>query len=260
MRVIGRSLFAAALALSTSARTAEQPGAAPLELRISSGRLTLKAENLSVEDVLTRIARLLNAKFSVAGAVEQRTRSWNLQQVPLVEAIVQIARPASVLMVQDRDTQRSMDALVSEIHLIGGGDADTKPAITRTSPVALPVSELAGTLASAANPQIRREAALALGRIPTVESVRALERALSDADSSVRVEVIEALGRIGSDEAIRLVGQSAMSGHDAEVQAAATQVLEISTHQYARDLLLEIKSRAANAERAAPSRNLATQK
>jgi HEAT repeat protein len=165
---------------------------------------------------------------------------WDLQQVPIEEALAQITSGSNVAVVMDRQVSDEETLFVREIYLLSDSALDPKPPL-RTAPVP-PTAELTRTLASADDPEARKAAAAALGTIGDGESVAALDRALGDVDPRVRLEVVESLGRIGTDEAIRLVAQAAMGSRDANVTTAATRVLGASTSSLARTLLAGITS------------------
>ena len=231
-----------------------QQAAGTAEIHITSGQLTLRADHLSAQEALARIARALNARLFVSGTLDTRVGPWHLQQVPVVEALAQIVRPASMLVVHERDPEGSANLLVREIHVVADGSTGQTQSVRVAISADQWVIDLARQLHSDAAPQVRRTAAAALGHHQTVDSVRALERALSDRDGGVRMAVIEALGRIGTDDAIRLVGQSAMGTADAQARAAAIQVLEASTSQYASALLQAIRSQVSGEVRAPGAR------
>lgn len=237
------------LTLTTAAQTL-QARAPAVDLHLTAGRLTLKADNLSAEQVLAHVARALDARLFVAGTLDARSGPWNLQQVPVLDALMQIARPAGVLVVQERDMAGGADNAIREIHIFAASDADAQERLGIAPPAAQSVAELTRQL-GADDSQTRRSAAQRLGNYPTPESVRALERGLSDADRAVRLESLDALGRIGTDEAIRLVGQTALAASDTDLASAAMRILEASTSQHAQALLQAIHSHASR-ERQAP--------
>ena len=241
------------LALVVGEAEAQHRAAEEIELRISAGRLTLKAENVGIGEVLRQVARALNARLWVSGELNAQARHWELREVPVEEAVVQIARPWNVLVVLDRDTPGSDAALVREIYVLGRPGADSTSTVQARPAPTDHLVEITRTLTQDADPEIRRAAAAELGSIGTDESVRALERALGDADGRVLVEVVESLGRIGTDEAIRLVGQTALGSRDPEVFAAAVRVLESSSSEQASMMLLAIKAREQTASPAARS-------
>ena len=250
VRSAGRALgLAVFLALAFGEAQAQPRADARFELRISAGRLTLKADNIPLEEVLRRVAQALNARLSISGHLVARPGPWDLRQVRVAEAIAQIARPANILVVHDRDAASGDDDLVREIYVIAASEADSKQPVQASTPSAQRIREMAETLTSDADSDIRRAAAAELGGIGTDEGVRALEKALGDADSGVRVEVVESLGRIGTEEAIRLLGQTAMGSGDPDVLAAAMRVLEGSTSELARAMLLSVEARSQAAAR-----------
>ena len=74
------------------------------------------------------------------------------------------------------------------------------------------------------DPDLREEAARALGRLGTPEAVEALCRRLSDPASTIRIAAARALGRIGSREAIPFL-IDALAGPSEDLQEAAADAL-----------------------------------
>jgi len=239
--------WAVCLALVCGGAEAQRHPHAWIDLRISAGSLTLKADNVSAEEVLRRVAQALDARLSISGDLGAPLGRWDLGPIPVAQAVTEIARPLNILIVQDRAADSSDDYIVREIYVIGRPEADPRQTLQTSSARTQRIHEAAQMLTFGADAEVRRAAAMALGNIGTDESVRALGRALSDGDSRVRIQVIESLGRIGTDEAIRLVGQAALGSSDPEVLAAATRVLEGSTSDRAGALLLVIKAQAQTA-------------
>lgn len=231
----------AVLAASAGAQPRED---AAISLRISSGKMTLKAENVALGEVLRRVARAMNAELSIPSELAGRTGYWDLREVPVADAVLEIARPLNVLVVQENPGARDDDRAVLGIYVFGGSDSGSGKAAP-PAPVRTPrVVEVSRILAADADAGARQAAARELGWIGTEESVTALEGALGDADASVRVEAVEALGRIASNEAVRLVGQMAMGSRDPEVRAAALRVLEANASDLARAMLSAARARA----------------
>lgn len=235
------------LALVCGVAEAQRHPDARIDLRISAGRLTLKADNASAEEVLRRVALALNAQLSISGELGGQLGRWDLGPVPIAQAVIEIARPLNILIVQDRAAASSDEYVVREIYVVGRPEADPRQTLLTSSARTQRIHEAAQMLTFGGDAEVRRAAAMALGNIGTDESVRALEGALSDGDGRVRIQVIESLGQIGTDEAIRLVGQAALGSSDPEVLAAATRVLEGSTSDRAGALLLVVKAQAQTA-------------
>ena len=214
-----------------------------IDAQILNGRLTLKADNAAVGQVLRRVAQILNARLSITGRLSTQPERWDLRAVPIAEAVTRIARPSSILRLQRHATAHGDEFLVREIFVFGSAVAAEaqEPVLAQPSREQR-IKKNAHTLTSAVDGAARRSAAIALGEIGTDASVKALDRALGDADSGVRLEVVASLGRIGSDEALRLVGQVAMGSRDPELIAAARRVLEESGSQRAAMMLLALKA------------------
>jgi hypothetical protein len=225
---------------ASGARSADDP----IDLRIAAGRLSVKADDVTVGDVLQRVAKALNARLSISPDLAAHVGHWELREIPVAEAVIEIARPLSVTLVLSRARVGSADAEVREIYVLGGPAEGTRPQVQSTIAPSQGILEATRTLTTDSDPEIRRAAAAELGRISAEESVRALDRALGDADGRVRIEVVESLGRIGTDEALRLVAQAALGSSDPELVAVATRVLEGSSSDRARTMLPAVKARA----------------
>ena len=74
------------------------------------------------------------------------------------------------------------------------------------------------------SPEVREEAARALGRIGSAEAVGALALRLSDEDSMIRIEAARALGRIGDRQAVPALAD-ALSSPSAELRIACAEAL-----------------------------------
>jgi hypothetical protein len=232
------------LALHTAAGWAQGADDARIDLRISAGRLTLRADDVALGAVLQRIAQAQNARLVISADIGARIGHWNLRQVPVEEAIMQIARPSNTIVVLDSEGASKGGVFVREIYVFGGPASNSKLTVEASPAPAQRIRELAQVLSSEVGSEARRAAAAELGDIGGNESVSTLDRALGDVDPGVRIEVIESLGRIGTNEAIRLVGQAGIGSSDPSVIAAATRVLEASTSDLASEMLTTIKSGA----------------
>lgn len=235
---------AAFLALHTVAGVGQSADDARIDLRISAGTLTLRANDVALGTVLQRIAQALNARLSISADAGARIGHWDLRQVPVEAAIMQIARGSNVVVVFDPQETGKGGFFVREIYLLGDSAPNAK-LTEQTSPArAQRVAELAQVLTAEAGSEARRAAAAELGGIGGKESVRTLDRALGDVDPGVRVEAVKSLGRIGTGDAIRLVGQAGMGSSDPNVIDAARRALEASTSDLASVMLAAIKPRA----------------
>jgi HEAT repeats len=236
--------LASCLALHAVAGCAQSVDDARIDLRISEGLLTLKADDVALGAVLQRIAQALSARLSMSADAAARIGHWDLRQVPVEEAVTQIAPLSNIVVVLDPESAGKGKFLVREIYLLGDSAPDSKIPVQTSPALEQRIRELAGVLASEVDSNARRTAAAVLGDIGGDESVGILDRSLGDVDPGVRVKVVESLGRIGTDEAIRLVGQAAMGSRDPNVIDAATRVLEASTSDRSSVMLAAIKSRA----------------
>jgi HEAT repeat protein len=75
-------------------------------------------------------------------------------------------------------------------------------------------------------PQVRRRAAIEIGRLRIEEAFPALDHATDDPDDLVRSAAVEALGAMGGEDALRCVIR-ALGDPSEEVRRAATSVLVI---------------------------------
>lgn len=225
---------------------------APIDLRVVSGRLTLKTDKVAASTLLERIAQALGARLWISGELNDHVSQWNLRDVPINEAVHEIARPASSVLILDHGGVDSGANAIREIYVFGDSESGLNPITAPSDTQVALIRELASTLNRDPDIHARRDAAAVLGGITTDESARALERGLGDADGGVRVEVVEALGRIGTDEAMRLVGQAALGSSDPEVLTAAIRVLEGSRSERANLMLRAVQSRAQTRSGALP--------
>lgn len=241
--LIGCAICVAVYAVAGWAQSADN---ARIDLRISEGRLTLKADDVTLGTVLQRIAQELNARLTISADAGTRIGHWDLRQEPVETAIPQIARGSNIVIVVDHQGASNDKFFVREIYLLGDSAPDSG-LTEQTSPVqAQRVPELARMLTTKDASEARRAAAAELGRIGGEASVEALDKALSDDDPGVRVEAVKSLGRIGTDDAIRLVGQAGIGSSDPNVSEAARRVLEASTNALASVMLAAIKSGASS--------------
>ncbi len=88
------------------------------------------------------------------------------------------------------------------------------------------------------SPEVREEAARALGRIGSPEAVGALSARLSDEDSMIRIEAARALGRIGDRGAVPALAD-ALSSPSAELRAACAEALGSIGDDESIDALLQ---------------------
>jgi hypothetical protein len=75
------------------------------------------------------------------------------------------------------------------------------------------------------NPQLRREATLALGALATPDAVAGLRVAVSDQDAIVRIAACRSWGERGGPEAVTLLAGIVNSDQDLDVRMAATKQL-----------------------------------
>ena len=251
MRSTARSRLrgaAVAVLMAVLVAPAATNAAEAVEVGVSGGTLTIRARSATVGEVLHRIAVVLNARLLTAGDLPAGAREWNLRDVPVAEAVLQVARPMSVLLMLERDGAGDGTHVVREIHVAtGAGDGAIRAAALPAESVAERVRELARVLGGDADPGIRRSAAADLGGLGMDAGIRALDRALGDSDRGVRIAAIEALGQIGTNEVARLLGQIAMGSGDPEVEAAAIAGLERMTTDTARSMLAMVRARAGAA-------------
>jgi hypothetical protein len=222
---------------------AQQGTQANIDLRIESGRLTLKTDNVAVGEVLERIALALNARLSISRDLAARVGQWDLHEIPVDEALTQIVHPLNVMLGLESGAAGSARFLVREIEVFEAAERGPDRSAQAAAMLAERIREAERILATDPDADARRLAAMELGDADSDERVRLLDKGLGDADVGVRVAVIESLGKIGTDEAIRLVAQAALGAADPAVLSSAIRVLEASASESARVMLLAIKAR-----------------
>jgi hypothetical protein len=88
-------------------------------------------------------------------------------------------------------------------------------------------------------PEVRREAAVALGKVRATDAVPRLIREMEDCESDIRSEAAEALGRIGDHSAL-LPLFHALGDRDVRLRNTAVSALAVLGGRKAREKLLEL--------------------
>ena len=137
----------------------------------------------TVEDVTARIDRERQLAESL------RADDWKVRR-SAVEELSREARPEMLasLVIALRNEHRNFNVLSSALQLLSASDVDL------TAPLAALLRE--------PDPDLRIQAALALGERQTAGAIEALIGALSDPDVNVRFHAIEALGRMHAADAV----------------------------------------------------------
>ena len=137
----------------------------------------------AIEDVTERLER----ERTLTAAM--RSGDWQARRAA-VAGLAQHADDdlAQTLIETLRQEHRDFNVLSSALQLLAASDVDV------TAPLA--------TLLGDADPDLRIQAALALGDHHTPGAVEALLRALDDSDANVRFHVIESLGRLRAGDAV----------------------------------------------------------
>lgn len=210
-----------------------------VDLNVADGRMSLRANAAPLAVVLAEIAQATGATLTIRGQLPAEPRRWQLHEVPVAEAVVQIARPWNILVVPGGTRG------VREIYVFGSDERVA--ASPSTAARDADTDAWRSPPAPDANILARREAVAALSGEPVEVSIRALDAALGDPDMGVRLEALRVLGQIDTDAAIRRVGQVAIGARDPRERLAAVQVLEASRHELAQVMLAAVRGRSDEA-------------
>lgn len=235
-------------------RAADASAARPvIAVDVRGGAVTLLAENAPLVEVLTRIGQEAGFRVVVTGDLERAT-TQSFQNVPVPAALKRLAGDLSYLMIFEDRAAGAGAPVLREIKLYasgrgavgrdaGGRRADAAPrlempnldhlsAAGRRSAVrdlARPGGEaaLAEILRNNPDPDVRSQAATALGRLGQETAVPALAAAVSDSHPVVQLRAVRALDEIGGARAAQVLKAVAHKSENQRVRAAAAQAADL---------------------------------
>jgi HEAT repeat protein len=229
--------LAMALPAALSCALFAQPAAAGLDVRVEGERISAELSQVPIADVLTAIAEQTGAKLSIRGNLGT-VRPQAFSNVPLVDALPQVAQPNGVLLQfapgEDGDGRRLVAILAVAPGAAGpagdgsGSQARTTPADVRFDPrKGLPAGFWdyeKGDALPELEQRIAQLGAIASTRGPAATA--AVTYVLkADPDPQARKAAIGILaGLRPSDDARRALTQ-AVADVDSEVRAAALRAL-----------------------------------
>lgn len=202
-----------------------------IELHVADGRLSLRAGPVPRDLVLARVAGALRARLIIDGAMPGERGYWDLREVPVAEAVTQIARPWDVLLVLG-----PAGAGVSEIHVFGPSPERKRSSTTEATDGPPAQAPLPAGLALADGVPDAAE------QTPQ-QAIAGAELALTSPDPAVRLAAVHGLGRMGGDDATRLLTQVALGARRPEERMAAERALAASENELARTVLRALRAR-----------------
>jgi len=170
------------------------------------GNFSLLAELGKLADVYaTRVY------FALLQVLDNRAETAEVKRRAL-EGIAPLSRPRVKELIEDAYHSSDLKSKASAVHAMG---RNCDPFWLETL-----LAELSNT-----EPEMRYEAALALGELGAEEAVPQLSKLTSDNDSEVQGAAIKAMGEIGGDQAKRVLKELVRS-QDARIREAATSALK----------------------------------
>lgn len=179
-------------------------------------RVTVRAQNVTVGELIDKIVQQSHLKLVAHDALEERV-TIELDHVRLPEALGRILRHQNFAL-QYRG--RTNNAMRGKLWIFS-------TSVTEPGP---PPDDLSDNFESfvadvrSADPIRRREAVEALGASGTDEAVEPLTLALADDDPDVRIHAVSALANVGTDNAVAAMG-AALNDWDTAVREEAVDAL-----------------------------------
>ncbi len=213
-----------------------EPPAAPIEVKVREGLLTLDARNAPLADILLTIGEKADFTVDIRGDLSTPV-TVSFTDVPLDKVISWLIGNNSWVMIYGTSGSNSRALDPQELHVYAKRAQDTKTPATvqvtvtnengaapESSPASLEdsiLNDLAGLDRDA-----RMRAIGMLGRLKDENSIDILIQVLlEEEDPSIRQHAVIALGRIGGYRAIDTLEDVSLGDADAAVREAAASAL-----------------------------------
>ncbi len=211
-----------------------EPPAAPIEVKVREGLLTLDARNAPLADILLTIGEKADFTVDIRGDLSTSV-TVSFTDVPLDKVISWLIGNNSWVMIYGTSGSRALDP--QELHVYAKRAQDTKTPATvqvtvtndsgaapESSPASLEdsiLNDLAGLDRDA-----RMRAIGMLGHLKDENSIDILIQVLlEEEDPSIRQHAVIALGRTGGDRAIETLEKISLSDPESAVREAAKLAL-----------------------------------
>lgn len=222
--------------LLTMLAACEAAGAGTLLVEYADGRISVRAEEVSVKAVLQEIARQAGFRLHLAEGAGEASGIWSLVGLPLEAGLREVVQPDGLLIFYEQMTGGTH---ITDLHVLPSADKTMKmvsePSTQAEGDTALRLGHL---IAEPGDLVTRRQAIADLVGLEPAVAVRGLETALSVREPDLRQEVVEALGRVYGDVPPTALGQVLFGEGDAGLRRAAIYALASLNSQAAR-LFLE---------------------
>jgi len=219
------------------------PATSITSIETTDGLLTLKAEDVPLQQVLSEIAKIAGFKLVLVADLSELPRvKASFERLSAEEIVLRLVADLNRIIFYDIEEDGSGRRKLAQLWLLGPGDGSDidnsdvgderilfseelqhddgkirSEAVLRLSLQATEDSSQAQSGGAVANklgrillrdhdPLVRVRAAIALGALRDQRAVPDLETALLDQHASVRAQVINALGQIGGDRATMVLG------------------------------------------------------
>ena len=244
MRLFPRIITAAAmsgLALANCAAGAQPDGT--IAVRVADGRLTLRADNALLEQVVATVQRESGVPVRRAAPLAGRITA-SFRDVPLEAGLRRLLAGADLVMLYslaDSAAAGSAAARLTYVRVYASAAPGPRSvendiaAVTAREDSGLDIADADGAhddavalgrlLRDAGDRHTRMRAADALGHLGDADAIAALAGALDDDDASVRERAVNALGQTWNERAVEPLALALRDDGDADVREAAALAL-----------------------------------
>jgi hypothetical protein len=229
-RVLARHLWLVLLAVGTAC--AESDGF--LVAHYDGARLSLHGRAVTLTQVLARIAQDTCLRFEVAAEIAQAPARWDVADLPLAAALIELTRPYDTALYLDRGARTCLHLAVLPRAEPAALDGHGGPTAHHPDDEAL---RLAAVVRNERDAAIRRQAIGELAGLDRLSAVRGLEAALAVDVPELRSEIVRALGRRYDTAPPIALGQVLLGDKDNQVRLTAVQTLAQMNTDVARVFL-----------------------
>ena len=207
-----------------------------LSVVYADGRLTVRAENVSLEDVLERISKEAGLTLLLTGP-SQTPVTADFAAVDLEEGIRRLVRGWSSIFYYARTGSDADDVRLTSVTLLSNsGIRQTtaiKPSGDEENPGQMPEKSAYENLVEDIEQltDAAKEEDRALYELAEVAEL--------DENQERRLAAVEGLGDVGNPEVEKTLSNKAMNDEDAEVRAAAVEALAIVSGEESTDYLVQ---------------------
>lgn len=226
-------LFLGLLSLGVLCQTALAgggPGPAAMEIRYSGGLLTVQADQTPLAAVLGRVAAITGIKIQIDPGFNSAVSHWAIRDLPLEEALLQLARPHNVLIFHGAQGSSAPVGQIVAVHVLAPQFPQShETGLTSDQPAAKPLAPTARDLVQVIQTSgdwfQRQQAITALSAMPIDEARPGLESALAVPEPVLRQDIVRVLGTLYGETPPTVLGQVVMGDGNAHVRLAALQAL-----------------------------------